>query len=62
MFNPSRDQSRDFLFDVWAKHAASAPLSALESMALAIVLDHPEYHATAELAPEVRSALAADLS
>jgi len=45
MFNPSRDQSRDFLFDVWAKHAARSPLSALESMALAIVLDHPEYHA-----------------
>ena len=45
MFNPSRDQARDFLFDVWAKHGAGEPLSALESMALAIVLEHPEYHA-----------------
>jgi len=45
MFNPTRDQSREFLFDLWAKQAAGAPLSALESMALAIVLEHPEYHA-----------------
>jgi uncharacterized protein DUF1841 len=43
MFNPTRDQARDFLFDVWAKHAAGQPLSGLESMALAIVLEHPEY-------------------
>jgi len=45
MFNPTRDQSRDFLFDVWAKHGAGRPLSPLESMALAVVLEHPEYHA-----------------
>ena len=45
MFNPTRDQSRDFLFDVWAKHLAGAQLSALESLALSIVLEHPEYHA-----------------
>ena len=45
MFNPTRDQSRDFLFDLWEKHLAGRPLSALESMALAIVIEHPEYHA-----------------
>ena len=45
MFNPTRDQSRDFLFDVWAKHLAGAQLSALESLALSIVLEHPEYQA-----------------
>ena len=45
MFNPTRDQSRDFLFDVWAKHLAGAQLSALESLALSIVVEHPEYHA-----------------
>ena len=44
MFNPSRDQSRDFLFDLWRKHAEGAALTPLESMALAIVLEHPEYH------------------
>lgn len=45
IFNPSRDESRRFLFDLWSKHAAGASLTALESMALAIVLEHPEYHA-----------------
>lgn len=45
MFNPTREQSRAFLFDLWEKHHAGAALSALESMALAVVLEHPEYHA-----------------
>ena len=45
MFNPSRDQARDFLFDLWEKSRAGVPLTALESMALAIVVEHPEYHA-----------------
>lgn len=45
MFNPTRDQSREFLFDLWDKHQARAPLTALESIALAIVLEHPEYQA-----------------
>ena len=45
IFNPTRDQAREFLFDLWAKHGAGAPLTALEAMALAVVLRHPEYHA-----------------
>ena len=45
MFNPTRDQARVFLFDVWAKHLAGAELTPLESIALSIVLEHPEYHA-----------------
>ena len=45
MFNPSRGEAREFLFDLWAKHRAGHPLTALESMALAVVLQHPEYHA-----------------
>ena len=45
MFNPTRDQSRLFLFDMWDKHRAGAALSALETLALSIVLEHPEYHA-----------------
>lgn len=44
MFNPSRDEARAFLFDLWEKHLAGAPLTPLESMALAVVLEHPEYH------------------
>ena len=45
MFDPSRDQVRDFFFDLWAKYRAGSPLTALEQMALAAVLEHPEYHA-----------------
>ena len=45
MFNPTRGEAREFLFDLWARHRAGAQLTALESMALAVVLEHPEYHA-----------------
>ena len=45
MFNPSRDQARDFFFALWAKSRAQAPLTPLESMALDLILEHPEYHA-----------------
>jgi hypothetical protein len=48
MFNPTRDQARQFLFDLWAKHRAAAALTPLESMALAVILEHPEYHAMLE--------------
>jgi hypothetical protein len=48
MFNPTRDQARTFLFDLWEKHRAGAVLSALESMALSVILEHPEYHAYLE--------------
>jgi hypothetical protein len=44
MFNPSRDQAREFLFDLWAKHGASQPLTPLEAMALDVIEQHPEYH------------------
>ena len=48
MFNPSRDQARAFLFDLWEKRRAGHVLTPLESMALAIVLEHPEYHSYLE--------------
>ena len=48
MFNPTRDQSREFLFDVWRKHKEKLPLTPLEAMALDIVMEHPEYHAVLE--------------
>jgi len=44
MFNPTRDQSRQFLFDLWRKHGVGAALTPLESLALSILLEHPEYH------------------
>ena len=48
MFNPTRDQSRQFLFDVWDKHRAGAALTALESLALSVLIEHPEYHRVLE--------------
>ncbi len=48
MFNPTRDESRHFVFDVWEKHRATAALTPLESLALSILLEHPEYHAVLE--------------
>lgn len=51
MFNPSRDQVRQFFFDVWAKYRAGQALMGAEQPALEAVLAHPEYHALLE-APE----------
>jgi hypothetical protein len=45
MFNPTRDQARDFLFEAWRKFSVQEPLSALESMAVEVISLHPEYHA-----------------
>lgn len=44
MFNPSRDQVRQFFFDVWAKYRAGQPLAGAEQPALEAILAHPEYH------------------
>jgi hypothetical protein len=48
MFNPSRDQVRQFFFDVWAKYRAGQPLAGAEQPALHAILTHPEYHALLE--------------
>ena len=48
MFNPTRDQSRQFVFDVWEKHRAGAALSPLESLTLSILMEHPEYRPVLE--------------
>ncbi len=44
MFNPSRDQARHFLFDAWRKYRSHAPLEGLETVAVDVMLLHPEYH------------------
>ncbi|MCL2161463.1 MAG: DUF1841 family protein [Betaproteobacteria bacterium] len=44
MFNPTREQVREFFIDVWRKYQAKEVLSALETVAAGIVLEHPEYH------------------
>jgi hypothetical protein len=45
MFNPSRDQVRQFFFDVWVKYRTGQMLTGAEQPALDAVLAHPEYHA-----------------
>lgn len=51
LYNPSRDQARQFLFDAWAKFKQQAPLTDLEKIAVEVLQMHPEYHAILE-APE----------
>lgn len=51
LYNPSRDQARQFLFDAWAKFKQQAPLTDLEKIAVEVMQIHPEYHAILE-APE----------
>lgn len=58
MFNPSREQVRQFFSDTWRKHRADELLTPLEAMALDWILEHPEYHADLQSA----QALAHDYS
>jgi len=44
MFNPSRDQARQFFFDAWQKYRDGRPLEGLETVAVEVALLHPEYH------------------
>lgn len=44
MFNPSRDQVRQFFFDAWSKHRKREVLAELENVAVGVMLLHPEYH------------------
>ena len=44
MYNPSREQAREFFFEVWRKQQAHLPRTPLEDQAAAIVDRHPEYH------------------
>lgn len=44
MFSPSRDQVRNTFFDAWRKYRAGQPLVGVESLALDVILAHPEYH------------------
>jgi hypothetical protein len=51
LYNPSRDQARQFLFDAWAKFKQHLPLSDLEKIAVEVMQMHPEYHTILD-APE----------
>jgi hypothetical protein len=45
MFNPTREQVRDMFFATWRKYRAGEPLAGIETIALDVILAHPEYHA-----------------
>jgi len=44
LFNPTRDQASDFLFESWRKYLAAEPLTGMESIAVEVIALHPEYH------------------
>ena len=48
MFNPSRDQARNFFIESWRKHQAREVLTPMETIAADIIGHHPEYHAIVE--------------
>src|SRR3990170_3486694 len=45
MFNPSRDEVREMFFGTWRKYRAGEPLAGIETIALQVILLHPEHHA-----------------
>jgi len=45
MFDPTRDQVREMFFAAWQKYRAGQPLVGIETLALDVILLHPEYHA-----------------
>lgn len=45
MFDPTREEVREAFFGAWRKYRASEPLAGFESLALGVLLQHPEYHA-----------------
>lgn len=44
LFNPSRDEVRDFFFNSWAKFQRQQALTDLEKIAISVIQMHPEYH------------------
>jgi Domain of unknown function (DUF1841) len=44
MFNPSRDEARNFLFETWRRHRDGEILTPLEHLAAQLIEMHPEFH------------------
>lgn len=44
MFKPTREQARQLFFDTWRKYRQREILSGIETIALEVILLHPEYH------------------
>jgi len=48
LFNPSRDEARNFLFESWRKRRAGELLTPLEDLAVQLIARHPEYFSVLE--------------
>jgi len=48
MFNPTRDEARNFLFESWRKRRANELLTPLEDLAAQLIAKHPEYFSVLE--------------
>lgn len=48
MFNPSREQVRQFFCEAWRKHRERSILEGAEVVAADLIVEHPEYHALLE--------------
>ena len=48
MFNPSREQVRQFFCEAWRKHRQRSILEGAEVVAADLIEHHPEYHALLE--------------
>ena len=48
MFNPSREQVRQFFCESWRKHRERSILDGAEATAADLIAEHPEYHALLE--------------
>src|SRR5699024_7217349 len=44
IFNPSREQAREFFILTWLKFQQKQSLSGMEKIAVGWILQHPEYH------------------
>lgn len=44
MFKPTRDEARQLFFETWRKYREREILSGIETIALEVILMHPEYH------------------
>ena len=44
MFNPSREEVREMFYGAWRKYRAGQPIVGIETLALDVILQHPEYH------------------
>ena len=54
MFDPSREQVREMFFGAWRKYRAGEPIAGIESLALDVILLHPEYHGVLSLPGKFR--------